>query len=210
VEPQPLPDLPDAEVEAKAIAQLMQTQALTGDQATKAAFTARLPKAQLIHLATHGLLDDLSQSRARMPFARHTAITSLLQPGTAQFRAPGSLALAPDARDSGLLTADEIASLRTPAQLVVMSACDTGRGTIVGDGVIGLARSWIASGVPTVVASLWAVPDEPTGELMLAFHQQLRQRQDKAWALRQAMLQTRKRFPDPVNWASFVVIGEAR
>lgn len=207
--PEPLPDLPDAELEAKAIAQLRQAQPLTGKQATKAVFKARLAQARIIHLATHGLLDDLSESRPRMPFARYAALSSLMQPGTTKFRAPGSLALAPDAGDSGLLTADEIAQLRTSAQLVVMSACDTGRGTILGDGVVGLTRSWIAAGVPSVVSSLWAVPDEPTSELMVAFHRQLAQRPDKAWALRQAMLQTKQRHPDPINWAAFVLIGEA-
>jgi CHAT domain-containing protein len=208
--PQPLPDLPDSEAEAKAIAQLLQADALIGKRATKAAFKARLPQAQIVHLATHGLLDDVQESRPKMPFARHAALTGLLQPGTTQFRAPGSLALAPDAQDAGLLTADEIAQLATGAHLVVMSACDTGRGAIVGDGVIGLARSWIAAGVPSVVASLWAVPDEATRELMLAFHRHLRQRPNIAWALRQAMLHTRQRHPDPMSWAAFVLIGEAQ
>ncbi|HEU0202360.1 MAG TPA: CHAT domain-containing protein, partial [Burkholderiaceae bacterium] len=207
--PQPLEDLPDAEVEAKTIAQLLQSEPLIGKQATKAAFTARLEQAQLVHLATHGLLDDVSQSRPKMPFARHAALNTLFKPGTVQFRSPGSLALAPDAQDSGLLTADEIAQLRTNANLVVMSACDTGRGTIVGDGVIGLTRSWVAAGVPSVVASLWAVPDEPTSTLMLAFHQSLQQRRDKASALRQAMLQVRARYPIPMAWAAFVLFGEA-
>lgn len=206
---QPLPDLPEAETEAKGVASLLRAQALTGAAATKAAFAARLPKAQMIHLATHGLLDDVNESRLKMPFARQRALADLMQPGTVRFRAPGSLALAPDPKDNGILTADEIAQLSTTAQLVVMSACDTGRGTIVGDGVVGLARSWMAAGVPSVVASLWAVPDKPTSELMLAFHQHLRQRPDKAWALRQAMLQTRTRYPSPAKWAAFVLIGEA-
>jgi len=179
-----LPPLPGAEAEAKAIAPLLNTQALTGNQATKLAILPLMPKAQIIHLATHGLLDDV--------------------------RGIGSaIALAPSAQDSGLLTAEEILDLKLNAELVVLSACDTGRGKITGDGVVGLSRSLITAGVPSVLVSLWSVDDNSTKELMTEFYSQINQRPNKAQALRAAMLTTMKKHPQPKYWAAFTLIGEA-
>ena len=179
-----LPELPGAEVEAKIIAQLLKTTALTGDRATETAVKTQMQTARLVHLATHGLLDDR--------------------------RGIGSaIALAPSGSDNGLLTAEEILDLKLTADLVVLSACDTGRGKITGDGVIGLSRSLITAGVPSVIVSLWAVPDAPTAALMTQFYQNLQKNPDKAQALRQAMLITMQQHPDPRDWAAFTLIGEA-
>ncbi|WP_242036819.1 tetratricopeptide repeat protein [Leptolyngbya sp. FACHB-321] len=181
-----LGSLPGAELEAAAIAPLLGTQAITGDRATKAAIVQRMPQERIIHLATHGLLDDLKG-----------------------LGIPGAIALAPSGKDNGFLTADEILDLKLKAELVVLSACDTGRGRLTGDGVIGLSRSFIAAGVPSLVVSLWAVPDAPTAFLMTAFYQNLTQTPDKAQALRRAMLDTLKQYPKPQDWAAFTLIGEA-
>jgi CHAT domain-containing protein/Flp pilus assembly protein TadD len=176
--------LPGAEAEARAIAPLLKTQAITGAQGTKAAIVQKMPQASIIHLATHGLLDDV--------------------------RGLGSaIALAPSGSDDGLLTAEEIFDMKLQANLVVLSACNTGEGRITGDGVIGLSRALISAGVPSVIVSLWAVPDAPTSELMKAFYQNLENNPDKAQALRQAMLTTMKTHPQPRNWAAFTLIGEA-
>ena len=96
------------------------------------------------------------------------------------------------------------------AELVVLSACDTGRGRITGDGVIGLSRSLISAGVSSVIVSSWSVPDAPTAYLMTKFYRNLQQNPDKAQALRQAMLTTMKQHPDPIDWAAFTLIGEAK
>ncbi|MEM7716537.1 MAG: CHAT domain-containing protein, partial [Cyanobacteria bacterium P01_A01_bin.68] len=109
----------------------------------------------------------------------------------------------------GFLTAGEILDLKLNAELVVLSACDTGRGRISGDGVIGLSRSLISAGVPSVLVSLWSVPDSPTASLMTEFYQNLSKNPDRATALRQAMLTTMKRHPNPRDWAAFTLIGEA-
>ncbi|MEG4144280.1 CHAT domain-containing tetratricopeptide repeat protein [Microcoleus sp. Pol7_B1] len=179
-----LSPLPGAEAEAIAIAPLLNTQAITGAQGTKAAIVQKMPQASTIHLATHGLLDDV--------------------------RGLGSaIALAPSGSDDGLLTAEEIFDMKLQANLVVLSACNTGEGRITGDGVIGLSRALISAGVPSVIVSLWAVPDAPTSELMQAFYQNLQNNPDKAQALRQAMLTTMKTHPQPRNWAAFTLIGEA-
>ena len=195
--PEQLPPLPGAQKEALAIAKLLKTTAITGNQATKSSIVQQMLKSRIIHLATHGLLDDFKG-----------------------LGVPGAIALAPDPPSSlskeqqsginGLLTADEILDLKLNAELVVLSACDTGRGKITGDGVIGLSRSLITAGVSSVIVSLWSVPDEPTASLMSEFYQNIQKNPDKAQALRQAMLTTMKEYPEPKNWAEFTLIGEAK
>jgi len=181
---QQLSALPGAEAEARAIARLLKTQAITGAQGTKAEIVQKMPQASIIHLATHGLLDDVHGLGS-------------------------AIALAPSGSDDGLLTAEEIFDMKLQANLVVLSACNTGFGRITGDGVIGLSRSLISAGVPSVIVSLWAVPDARTSELMQSFYQNLQNNPDKAQALRQAMLTTMKTHPQPRNWAAFTLIGEA-
>lgn len=192
--PQPLSPLPNAEEEARKIAQLLNTVAITGSQATKASIQQKMLQAPLIHLATHGLLEYGSQGD----------YVSLEGIGV-----PGAIALAPSGDDHGLLTANEILDLQLQAELVVLSACETGRGRITGDGVVGLSRAFISAGVPSVVVSLWAVPDDATAQLMVSFYQNLKQHPDRAQALRQAMLATMNDHPSPYNWAAFTLVGEA-
>ncbi|BAZ10153.1 TPR repeat-containing protein [Calothrix sp. NIES-4071] len=191
---QQLPELPEAEQEALNIAKLLNTTAIVRDSATKANILKKMPTARLVHLATHGLLEYGSQSN----------IGSMEGLGV-----PGAIALAPSPSDDGLLSASEIINLRLQAELVVLSACQTGEGRISGDGVIGLSRSFISAGVESVVVSLWAVRDVETSKLMKYFYQTLQQNPDKASALRQAMLMTMKEKPEPLYWAAFTLIGES-
>ncbi len=190
--PEPLPALPGAEKEANAIAPLLHTHAITGDQATESAIVQQMQQADIIHLATHASFDaqqGLSSAIALAPNPNHSSFEHA----------------------NGLLTAEEILNLKLKANLVVLSACDTGRGRITGDGVIGLSRSLITAGVPSVIASLWSVPDAPTAELMSDFYHYWQERHfDKAQALRQAMLDTMKTHPNPIDWAAFTLIGEAQ
>ncbi len=146
--PVKLSELPWSETEVKAIAPLLQTQAITGAAATKVKIVEQMPKARLIHLATHGLLDDIRQ-----------------------LGVPGAIALAPSDGDNGFLTAGEIYNMKLNAELVVLSACSTGQGKITGDGVIGLSRCLIAAGVKSVIVSLWSVGDLSTAFLMVKFYQ---------------------------------------
>ncbi len=113
-----------------------------------------MAQAQIIHLATHGLLQygDPQASGIR--------------------DIPGAIALAPSAASDGLLTSAEILTMKLNAELVVLSACATGRGDITGDGVVGLSRALITAGVPSIIVSLWLVPDAPTSELMREFYRQ--------------------------------------
>ncbi|ALB41802.1 MULTISPECIES: tetratricopeptide repeat protein [unclassified Anabaena] len=173
-----------AEKEAKDIASLMNISALTGNKATKTAILEKMSQAGIIHFATHGLLDE--------------------------YRGIGSaIALAPSGKDDGLLTADEILNLKLNADLVVLSACDTGRGRITGDGVVGLSRSLISAGTASIIVSLWAVDDDSTSFLMTEFYKNREQKLDKATALRKAMLTTKAKYSSPLNWAAFTLIGES-
>ncbi|MBD2327351.1 CHAT domain-containing protein [Alkalinema sp. FACHB-956] len=181
----PLTNLPGARQEAIAIAKLLNTQPLIGEQATKSTVLNQMKSASMIHLATHGLLNQNKD------------------------KVPGAIALAPSGSDDGFLTSSEIFDLKLNAHLAVLSACDTGRGDIKGDGVIGLSRSLIAAGVPSVVVSLWAVNDQSTSVFMSHFYRNLTINPNKAQALRQAMLDTMKQYPKPRDWAAFTLIGES-
>lgn len=181
--PKKLPQLPGAEAEAKAIANVFQSQPTIGAGATKTFVIQQMASSRIIHLATHGLLDNTR------------GLSS-------------AIALAPSDRDNGLLTAEEIFDLQLNAELVVLSACDTGRGRLTGDGVIGLSRSFISAGVSSIIVSLWSIPDAPTALLMKQFYENL-EHYNKAQALRQAMLKTMEKAPHPRNWAAFTLIGEA-
>jgi CHAT domain-containing protein/lipopolysaccharide biosynthesis regulator YciM len=180
-----------AEQEAQAIGSLFNTEALLGAQATEQAVKQQIGNARIVHLATHGLLEYGTPEDSGVRDV------------------PGAIALAPSKGEDGLLTSAEILELKLQADLVVLSACDTGLGTITGDGVIGLSRSLIAAGTPSVIVSLWSIPDAPTAELMTEFYRQRQQGKDKAQALRQAMLVTMKSHPNPGEWAAFTLIGEA-
>lgn len=195
----PLSPLANAEKEAQAIATMLNAQALTGSEATKETVLKLLPQAKIIHLATHGLLEYGNPQRS----------------GVRDF--PGAIALAPDpnfqpelGEINGLLTAGEIFDLNLNADLVVLSACDTGRGELTGDGVIGLSRSFLSAGAESVMVSLWSVDDQSTADLMTEFYRQWQTNQlDKAQALRQAMLTTMEKHPNPYYWAAFTLIGES-
>ena len=190
-----LPNLDWAQKEAEAVAEILGSNPLLGSQATEPAILEKMANAKIIHLATHGILGEVDSS-------------------------PGAIALTPAGEDDGYLTTREIMEsfglAATPplqAELVVLSACDTGSGDIKGEGVIGLSRSLIAAGVPTIVVSLWQVPDDDTNLLMTEFYTNLYEKKlDKAQAMRQAMLtmlnEDRGNF-NPIAWAAFTVIGEA-
>jgi CHAT domain-containing protein/Flp pilus assembly protein TadD len=181
---QQLPDLPGAKDEAISIGKLLNTRPLLGDQATKTTVINQMQTASIIHLATHGLLNNV------------------------QGDIPGAIALAPSGTDSGFLTASDLFGLNLTANLAVLSACDTGRGDITNDGVVGLSRSLIAAGIPSVIVSLWAVNDESTNTLMSQFYRNLQTNPNKAQALRQSMLTTLKQYPNPTDWGAFTLIGE--
>ncbi|WP_293069719.1 CHAT domain-containing tetratricopeptide repeat protein [Moorena sp. SIO4A5] len=185
-EPEQLSALKGAEQEAKYIASQLNAQPLLGQDATETKVKRQMPKARYIHFATHGLFAP----------KRIGGIGS-------------AIALAPSLGENGLLTAEEIFDMKLSAELVVVSACETGVGHINSEGVIGLSRSLVRAGVPSVMVSLWSIPDDKTTELMTEFYQNLERTGDKAQALRQGMLTMIPKSGNPKDWAAFTLIGEA-
>ncbi len=193
-----LEPLPFAEQQAMQLGQLYKTNAkvLVGAAATEQTIKAEMPKYRILHLATHGVLDN------RNPMYSHLV---LAQTGTTE-------------KDDGLLEARELLEMDLQADLVVLSACETGRGKIgAGEGLIGLTWALFVAGVPSTVVSQWKVADKSTAELMLAFHQQLQAKDTKgnalftkAEALRQAELQLLRNLPTrhPFHWAGFTLVGD--
>ncbi len=184
--PHPLEPLQGAEIEAKLIARMVNTQPLVGEEATETAVSLRMKDAAVIHLASHGLLE-----------ADNVCSQSYLS----------AIALAEDDQADGYLTVRETMRMELDAELAILSACDSGRGRITGDGVLGLSRGFITAGVPSVIVSLWPVSDQATAVLMTAYYRALLNGDDKASALRKAMLATRERFAQPRLWAPFTLYG---
>lgn len=177
-------DLPSAEQEARSIGQVVGgSLVLTRAQATETAFRDQAGARRYVHIASHGEYnaDDALQSR---------------------------LLLVGDGRNDGSLTTHELYALHLNADLVTLSACETGLGRILtGDDVIGLTRGFLYAGASNVVASLWQVDDDATTQLMGAFYRNMVKGQSKSEALRQAQLEIRKKWPHPFFWGAFFLTG---
>ncbi len=173
-----LPRLPGAEREAQEVAGVLGTLAITGADATPARVEIRLPEADYIHIAAHG-------------------ISSVEDPVDGSF-----LALS-----GGRFTARQIQEMQlTGMPLVVLSACQTGLGGPLEAGIVGLARAFVLAGAIEVVVSLWNVDDEATRFMVTRFVTEL-DHAAPVEALRRAQLATRAKWPEPVHWAPFVAFG---
>jgi len=155
------------------------------------ALSQQLSQYRILHFATHGLLNSERPELSGLVF-------SLVdQEGKPQ---------------DGFLRLHEIYNLQLNADLIVLSACETGLGKeIKGEGLIGLTRGFMYSGAPRVVASLWNVDDLATAELMKLFYQRmLKDGLPAGAALRAAQLELsgQKRWASPYFWAGFVLHGE--
>ena len=162
---------------------------LDGAAASEAALKAlALGDFKIIHIAAHGIGNEAEPDRAAL----------LLAPGN-------------DSED-GLWQSREIRQTRLNADLVVLSACDTGTGRLEGqEGIMNLARAFLIAGAKSVVASLWQVDDRSTATLMSFFYEHLAAGLEVREALRQAQLDFIKEFGDkaqPYYWAGFEVIGD--
>jgi CHAT domain-containing protein len=115
---------------------------------------------------------------------------------------------------NGFLRLHDIFNLNLPAELVVLSACQTGRGQeIKGEGIIGLTRGFMYAGASRVLVSLWKVDDKATAELMKRFYRgMLKEKLTPAAALKQAQVEMSKipQWSSPYYWAGFVLQGEWR
>ena len=141
-----------------------------------------------IHFATHGIINE-----------EHPGISGIV--------------LTPEdslATEDGILFADEIYNLELEADLVVLSACESGLGKIVkGEGLLGLTRGFIYSGAQNVVVSLWQVADQSTAEFMIQFYQYILNGQSYGMALWKTKLDfiTDSRYAYPLEWSPFILIG---
>jgi tetratricopeptide (TPR) repeat protein len=173
--------LPFAEDEARQVAEFFSTQPLLGAAATKSAVLARLPEATLIHLATHAAFDSANPLESGILLA------------------------------DGVLTAREVLQYRLQADLLVLSACESGQvGILGGEELAGLSQAFLQAGVRSVLVSLWQVDDLATTTLILTFFRKIQTGADKALALRQAMtdIQQDPRWKHPYYWGAFVLIGD--
>ena len=189
-----LTPLPEAEAEVKALGQLYGagSKVYTNAAAREDRLKAEAANAGVLHIATHGVLNDAA------PMYSHLALA------------------ASDEKEDGLLEAWELMQLDLKADLAVLSACETARGRIgAGEGVIGLSWALFVAGVPSTVVSQWKVESSSTRDFMLGFHRGLRNKArplTKAEALRQAVLPLLKnpRTDHPFYWAGFVLVGDGR
>ena len=178
-------DLPNAETEAKDIAALIpESQLLVRGKASKFAFKQFAQNFNYLHIASHGEFNGDAPLKSR-------------------------LLLSKDSAEDGDLTAGDIYDLKLDANLVTMSACETGLGHVAnGDDIIGLTRALLYAGSSNVVASLWQVDDLATSRLMTAFYQNLMKGESVRLALRHAQLSVKASMPHPFFWAPFFVVGQ--
>jgi len=155
--------------------------------------SAELSQYRYVHLSTHGFLNSVHPELSGVVFSL------VNERGESQ---------------EGFLRSHELFNLKLPAEVVVLSACQTGLGkNIRGEGVVSLTRGFMYAGAPRVVVSLWAVSDWGTTELMRRFyHGMLKEGRRPAAALRAAQisLMNDKRFASPYYWAPFTLHGEWR
>jgi CHAT domain-containing protein len=176
-----LKPLPGSRTEATAVAAALHApDPLIGAHATEAAVAARLEECDVLHLSSHGHVDELS------PFA-----SALVMAGADE------------------LTVAELVGLRFQTQLAVLTGCDTGRGTAtLGGDVIGLTRSLLQGGVRRAVVSLWPVDDAVAPVMMSLFYERLASGMPPAEALAEAQRALREMDADTVH-AAYLRLGGA-
>lgn len=191
--------LPEAEEEVKTLEQIygaVNSRVFIGPEAREKVVKTEAAKYEVLHFATHGLLDNRNPMFSFLTLAQKAG----------------------DPNEDGLLEAREILNMDLHAKLAVLSACQTARGRVgAGEGVIGMSWALFVAGVPTTVASQWKVDSASTTSLMIDFHRRLtkkqtnaRSKETKAEALRQASLGLLRseRYRHPFYWAGFVMIGD--
>jgi CHAT domain-containing protein len=184
--------LPSTETEVKSIVQLVGHDAtlIMRERATEAAFKGQpLGDIRIFHLALHGIADSTFPDRSALVFSSGGR-----------------------AGEDGLLQAREIRKLPISAELVTLSACDTGLGRIEGEeGTSSLVEAFLDAGARSVVASLWPAEDTYTKSLMEAFYRHLFQGETKKEALHGAKIDMLRQFGEtvpPLYWAGFVLVGD--
>ncbi|WNG43125.1 tetratricopeptide repeat protein [Archangium minus] len=214
--------LPGTRQEAEAIQRLFPRASLLLGRAASKDALLKLDRPGLLHIATHGFfLGDAATPPATRAVQQCCALADpglrehpedpLLRSGlvlagansTQESSGPAPLA-------SSLVTALELGGMDLwGTQLVVLSACDTGRGDVkLGQGIYGLRRALVVAGAETVVSSLWKINDGKTSEFMEAFYRHLLAGEGRVAALHSAMREMRRKHPHPYYWAPFIATGK--
>ena len=185
-----LQDLPQARAEVLYSANLMRGQSFMAEEATEENFKEVSKKAGIIHLASHAIINDEDPMYSKIVFAS-----------------------AKDNDEDGLLYTYELYNMNMNAQLVCLSACNTGFGNLQsGEGVVSLARGFMYAGVPNVMMSLWSVPDNSTAEIIKVFYEEIDRGKGKADALRAAklkyLLNADANTSGPYYWGAITMIGD--
>jgi len=176
-------DLPGAEQEARSIARgWSDSKVILRKNASESLFKKVSGQFRYIHLASHGEFNPDIPKNSRM-------------------------LLSADVGNDGNLTISEIYDLKLNADMVTLSACQTGLGDVKnGDDVVGLNRGFLYAGAKSIVASLWSVPDESTRVLMTDFYSKLR-KMDKRSSMQQAQIKGIQKYQHPIAWAAFQMTG---
>jgi tetratricopeptide (TPR) repeat protein len=191
-----IPRLPFSRAEAEAILSITpkaeSLKALDFKASQTTATSGELSQYRIVHFATHGLLNKV-----------HPELSGVVL----------SLVDREGKRQDGFLQLHDVYNLNLPAELVVLSACQTGLGKSVrGEGLVGLTRGFMYAGAKRVVASLWSVQDLATAELMKRFYGAMlgERRMRPAEALRAAQVEMwkQKRWRSPYYWGGFMLYGE--
>ncbi len=164
---------------------------LLGADADERAFKREAPGARILHVAAHGVVDPVNGLHSRLRLAPTPDSTG--------------------APEDGWLEAWELMRMHLNADLVVLSACETGRGRAAdGEGLLGLTWSLFVSGAKSAVVSQWRVESESTAQLMVGLHQRLRKGERGDVALRGAVLALMKNpaYRHPMYWAPFIYSGQ--
>ncbi|MEC4986893.1 MAG: CHAT domain-containing tetratricopeptide repeat protein, partial [Oscillatoria sp. PMC 1076.18] len=189
--------LPGTRTEAEAILNLVpksESSYAFGFQANRATATnPELSQYQIVHFATHGLMNSVT------PELSGIVLSMVDEEGNFQ---------------NGFLRLHDVFNLDLSADLVVLSACQTGLGKQVqGEGLVGLTRGFMYAGAPRLLASLWNVDDAATAEMMTRFYRlMLREKHSPSEALRLAQIemQTETNWKSPYYWSAFFLQGEWR
>ena len=189
VSPGSFSNLSNNDDEVLTIAETIDGDAFIGNSARESDFVEKADQYRILHIASHGFVN----------------------PSNPQL---SGLALAPEAQDSaynGLLQAYEISLMDLPADMVVLSACETGYGKLApGEGVMSLARAFAYAGCPNMVMSYWKADDFTAAKVMTSFYRHLKDGKGKDEALRLAKLEylNSSDLNHPFYWGAFVLVGD--
>ena len=177
-----------AKMEVEMIGEILKSQTLTGEDATKEAVLQRIASVALVHIAAHGRKET------------------------------GEIVLAPDpgwgsktpTEEDYILKMSDMQAMKLRARLVVLSCCHSGQGPISSEGVVGMARAFLFAGARSVLSTIWAIDDEATMMFMETFYQQLGTGESASVALQRAMkcLRDSHDYSAPKYWAPFVLMGD--